>query len=76
MWEGRENVKETIKERVIDSMFDRWCGQTDYDADARAAMEKAVKERYRFRFQKSKNDQETFRKENVLCKSQSIQSSG
>ena len=44
MLEGREIVKETIKERVIDSMFDRWCGQTDYDAEARAAMEKAVKE--------------------------------
>ena len=37
-------MKEAIKERVIDSMFDRWCGQTDYDADARAAMEKAVKQ--------------------------------
>ena len=29
---------------MIDSMFDRWCGQTDYDEDARTAMEKAVKE--------------------------------
>lgn len=44
MLERREIMKETIKERVIDSMFDRWCGQTDYDADARAATEKAVKE--------------------------------
>ena len=33
-----------IKERVIDSMFDRWCGQTDYEAESRKAMQKAIKE--------------------------------
>lgn len=37
-------MEETVKERVINSMFDRWCGQTDYDLELRKTMEEAVKE--------------------------------
>ena len=37
-------MEETVKERMINSMFDRWCGQTDYDLELRKTMEEAVKE--------------------------------
>lgn len=33
-----------IKERVIDTMFDRWCGQTDYEPESKEAMRRAIEE--------------------------------
>lgn len=35
---------ETVKKRVIDSMFDRWCDQTEFLIEVQAAMKQAVKE--------------------------------
>lgn len=36
-------MKESIKERIINSMFDRWCSQSDYDVDTKEAMDLAIK---------------------------------
>lgn len=37
-------MEESIKERIINSMFDRWSGTPDFDMESRKAMEQAVKE--------------------------------
>lgn len=34
---------DTVKERVIDSMFDRWCDRTEFPMEVQAAMKQAVK---------------------------------
>lgn len=35
---------ENIRERVINSMFDRWCAIPDVDMESKKAMEQAIQE--------------------------------
>lgn len=35
---------ENIRERVINSMFDRWCAIPDVDMESKKAMDRAIKE--------------------------------
>lgn len=37
-------MEESIKERIINSMFDRWSGTPDFDMESRMAMEQAIQE--------------------------------
>lgn len=34
---------ETVKKRVINSMFDRWCDRTEFPMEVQEAMKQAVK---------------------------------
>lgn len=38
------NMEESVKERIINSMFDRWSGTPDTDMESQKAMEQAIKE--------------------------------
>lgn len=35
-------MEEPIKERIIESMFERWCSQIDHDPEQREAMKEAL----------------------------------
>lgn len=37
-------MEEPIKERIISTMFERWCSQIDHDLEQREAMDRAIKE--------------------------------
>lgn len=37
-------MEEPIKERIISTMFERWCSQIDHDPEQREAMDRAIKE--------------------------------
>ena len=35
-------MEEPIKERIISTMFERWCSQIDHDTEQREAMKEAI----------------------------------
>lgn len=35
-------MEEPIKERIISTMFERWCSQIDHDPEQREAMKEAI----------------------------------
>ena len=35
-------MEEPIKERIISTMFERWCSQIDHDQEQREAMKEAI----------------------------------